>query len=161
LLNEEALARFQPYLKKAAFPVIYVVNSMGWKRSGDVEIFIDNEVVPVEKKVKITDLANGEEVPAQVLTKRREGAYWILEVKDIPAMGYKALKVEVTDQVPVAETGTTIETLENKFIKLLSIKFQVQLAACTTKSYSRNLLMLRILLISDNLSGKLSTIEGR
>jgi hypothetical protein len=70
LLNEEALARFQPYLKKAAFPVIYVVNSMGWKRSGDVEIFIDNEVVPVEKKVKITDLANGEEVPAQVLTKR-------------------------------------------------------------------------------------------
>ena len=34
LLNEEALARFQPFLKKADFPVIYVINSMGWKRSG-------------------------------------------------------------------------------------------------------------------------------
>lgn len=36
LLNEEALARFQEFLKKADFPVIYVINSMGWKRSGDV-----------------------------------------------------------------------------------------------------------------------------
>ncbi len=34
LLNEEALARFQQFLKKADFPVIYVMNPMGWKRSG-------------------------------------------------------------------------------------------------------------------------------
>ena len=37
ILNEEALARFQPFLKKADFPVIYVINSMGWKRSGDIK----------------------------------------------------------------------------------------------------------------------------
>ena len=37
LLNEEALARFQEFLKKADFPVIYVINSMGWTRSGDIQ----------------------------------------------------------------------------------------------------------------------------
>ena len=119
LLNEEALARFQEFLKKADFPVIYVINSMGWTRSGDVEIFIDNEVIPVENKVKIVDLSSGREVPAQILTKRREGAYWILEVSDIPAMGYKALKIEVMGQATPVEAGTNVEVLENKFYKLV------------------------------------------
>jgi alpha-mannosidase len=119
LLNEEALARFQEFLKKADFPVIYVINSMGWTRSGDVEIFIDNEVIPVENKVKITDITSGKEVPAQVLSKRREGAYWVLEVSDIPAMGYKALKIEVQGQAAPVEAGTNVEVLENKHYKLV------------------------------------------
>ena len=119
LLNEEALARFQPYLKKATFPVIYVINSLGWTRSGDIEIFIDNEVIPVEKKVRIVDLSNGREVPAQVLTKRREGSYWVLGVKDIPAMGYKALKAEIIDEAPISEVGSNVETLENMYYKIV------------------------------------------
>jgi len=118
LLNEEALARFQPFLKKADFPVIYVLNSMGWTRSGDIQLFVDYEVLPVKNKVKIIDLTTGKEVPAQVLTKRSEGAYWVLEVSDIPAMGYKALKIEVSGElVPVEATGNT-EVLENKFYKI-------------------------------------------
>jgi alpha-mannosidase len=119
LLNEEALARFQEFLKKADYPVIYVINSLGWTRSGDVQLFIDNEVIPIDKKIKITDLASGNEVPAQVLIRRREGAYWTLEVSDIPAMGYKALKIEVTDQATLPENGTNIEVLENRFYRLL------------------------------------------
>ncbi len=119
LLNEEALARFQEFLKKADFPVIYVINSMGWTRSGDIEIFIDNEVISVENKVRIIDLTSGREVPAQVLTKRREGAYWVLEVSDIPAMGYKALKIEVMGQAAPVEAGTNVEVLENKFYKIV------------------------------------------
>jgi alpha-mannosidase len=119
LLNEEALARFQPFLKKADFPVIYVINSMGWARSGDVNIFIDNEVLPVENKVRIVDISSGKEVPAQLLTKRREGAYWILEVSDIPAMGYKAFKVEILGQAAPAEAGTNVEVLENRFYKIV------------------------------------------
>jgi alpha-mannosidase len=119
LLNEEALARFQPFLKKADFPVIYVINSMGWSRSGTVELFIDNEVIPPENKVKIVDISTGLEVPAQVLTKRREGAYWALGVSDIPAMGYKAFKVEVMAQAATAEAGKNVEVLENKFYKIV------------------------------------------
>ena len=119
LLNEEALARFQEFLKKADYPVIYVINSLGWTRSGDVQLFIDNEVIPVDKKIKIIDLASGNEVPAQVLSRRREGAYWIIEVSDIPAMGYKAFKIEVTEQASSPETGTNIEVLENRFYRIV------------------------------------------
>jgi alpha-mannosidase len=119
LLNEEALARFQQFLKKADFPVIYVVNSMGWNRSGHVNLFVDYEVLPVKTKARIVDLSTGKEVPAQVLTKRAEGAYWVLEVSDIPAMGYKALKIEVTGQDQVSVGGTNVGILENKFYKIV------------------------------------------
>jgi hypothetical protein len=121
LLHEEALARFQEFLKKADFPVIYVINSMGWPRSGDVQLFVDYEVLPVMNNVKIIDLSTGKEVPAQVLSKRAEGAYWMLEVNDIPALGAKALKIEVTGQPANEENNPQagIEVLENRFYKVV------------------------------------------
>jgi len=119
LLNEEAMARFQEFLKKADFPVIYVINSMGWKRSGNVQLFVDYEVLPVTSKARIIDITTGKEVPAQVLTRRAEGAYWVLEVSDIPALGYKALKIELTDQEATPEAGTNVEVLENKYYKIV------------------------------------------
>jgi len=91
---------------------------MGWNRSGDINLFVDYEVLPVMTKARIIDLTTGKEVPAQVLTKRAEGAYWVLEVSDIPAMGYKALKIELTDQKTTPDTGTNVEVLENKFYKI-------------------------------------------
>ena len=118
LLNEEALARFQPFLKKADFPVIYAINPLGWTRSGDIQLFVDNEVLPVNKKIKILDLTTGKEVPAQLLKKRAEGAYWVLEVKDIPALGYKALKIEITGESTPDETAGNTEVLENTFYKI-------------------------------------------
>lgn len=118
LLSEEALARFQPFLKKADYPVIYVVNSMGWDRSGHVSLFVDYQVLPVTVRARIIDISTGKEVPAQVINKRAEGAYWVLEVSDIPAMGYKALKIEVTGGEPEAVSGKNIVTLENKYYKI-------------------------------------------
>jgi hypothetical protein len=119
LINEEALARFQPFLKKAEFPVIYVINSMGWTRSGDIQLFIDNEVLPVMSKARIIDITTGKEVPAQLIKKRAEGAYWVLEVKDIPAMGYKALKIEVSNESTSVEMTGNTEVLENNFYKIV------------------------------------------
>jgi alpha-mannosidase len=119
LLNEEALARFQEFLKKADFPIIYVINSLGWTRSGDINLFIDNEILPVNRKARIIDLTTGREVPAQVVTRRAEGAYWVLEVSDIPALGYKALKIELSDQDVATEAVANVEVLENKFYKIV------------------------------------------
>jgi alpha-mannosidase len=119
LLNEEALARFQEFLKKADFPVIYVINPLGLSRSGIVNLFVDYQVLPVATNCRIIDIATGKEVPAQVLTKRAEGAYWALEVSDIPALGYKALKIEPANQQVTSETGTNTEILENKFYKIV------------------------------------------
>jgi hypothetical protein len=139
LLNEEALARFQPFLKKANFPVIYVINSMGWKRAGDFEIFIDNEVIPVDNKVRIVDISTGSEIPAQILNKRREGNWWVLEVSDIPAMGCKALKIEVTPQTAAAETGSNTEILENRFYKIIIDKNTGAISSLLDKEMNQEL----------------------
>lgn len=139
LLNEEALARFQEFLKKADFPVIYVINSMGWARSGDINLFVDYEVLPIKTKARIIDLTTGKEVPAQVLTKRAEGAYWLLEVSDIPAMGYKALKIELSDQEATAETGTSVEVLENKFYKIVINKTTGSISSLYDKDLNQEL----------------------
>ena len=119
LLNEEAMARFQPYLKKADFPVIYVMNPLGWKRSGSVNLFVDYEVLPVRTRTRIVDLSTGTEVPAQVISKRAEGAWWVMEVNDIPAMGYKALKIELPGFNAKEELEGNTEVLENDFYKLV------------------------------------------
>lgn len=121
LLNEEALARLQEFMKKAEFPLIYVVNSLGWERSGAVELFIDYEVLPLNKSFKITDISTGKEITAQLLRKRSEGAYWILEVSAVPAMGYKALKIEVKNEPEIKENenNTTVEVLENGYYKIV------------------------------------------
>jgi len=118
LLNEEGLARFQEFLKKADFPVIYVINTMGWARSGDIPIFVDYEVLPVKTKARIIDLATGREVAAQIIKRRAEGAYWVLEVNDIPALGYKALKIEMGEEPVFTEKATNTGILENKFYKI-------------------------------------------
>ncbi len=140
LLNEEALGLFQEFLKKADFPVIYVINSMGWERSGSLELFIDNEIFPVDKKVRVIDLASGVEVPAQVISKRAEGAYWTLEVKDIPAMGYKALKIEVTGSEASAQAASNVQVLENKYYKVIIDKTSGSISSLFDKVLSQELL---------------------
>jgi hypothetical protein len=139
LLNEEALARFQQFLNKTDFPVIYVINSLGWNRSGDINLFIDYEVLPVKTKARIIDLSTGKEVPAQVLTKRAEGAYWVLEGSDIPAMGYKALKIELTDQEATNEVGTNVEVLENRFYKIVIDKVTGSISSLFDKELNQEL----------------------
>jgi hypothetical protein len=120
LLHEEALARYQPFLKKADFPVIHIINSLGWKRSGVVKLFIDFQVLPILKTVRIIDMATGLQVPAQMTGKRAEGAYWELEVKDIPALGVKTLKIEVGDHSPEPQADAVyVEKLENQYYSLV------------------------------------------
>lgn len=121
LLNEEALARLQEFMKKAEFPLIYVVNSLGWERSGAVELFIDYEVLPLHKNFKITDISTGKEITSQLLGERREGAYWVLEVSKVPALGYKAFRIEITNDTEksASEKKKEVEVLENEFYKIV------------------------------------------
>ncbi|MFA6127311.1 MAG: glycoside hydrolase family 38 C-terminal domain-containing protein [Bacteroidales bacterium] len=120
LLNEDALGRLQPYLKKADFPVIYVVNSMGWQRSGNVEIFIDYQILPLRKQFRIIDLTTNQPVLVQLLRNRSEGAYWALSVSDVPAMGWKAFKIEsgILDVKNPVNIGEVSKILENQYYKI-------------------------------------------
>jgi len=140
LLNEEALARLQGFMKKADFPIIYAVNTLGWERSGSVELFIDYEVLPVDKHYKITDISTGKEVTAQLLRKRAEGAYWVLDVANVPALGYKALKIEVTnDTEPKANENASKEILENEFYKIVIDKSSGALSSLLDKALNQEI----------------------
>ena len=119
LLNEEALAGLQEFLPKANAPVIYVINPMGWKRSGIAEIFIEYAVLPIDRKVSVIDASSGAIVPVQAVKRRREGAYWYFEVKDVPAMGIKALRVDTSRATDVPDASLTpTDILENRFYKI-------------------------------------------
>ncbi len=152
LLHEEALARFQPFLKKADFPVIYVMNSMGWPRSGHVNLFIDNEVMPVEKKIRIIDLSSGKEVPAQITGKRNEGTYWVLEVSDVPALGYKAFKIEVTEDAATKEidADSDTEVIENEYYRIVIDKPTGSIGSLFDKEMKQELADPKIPITSDS-----------
>lgn len=121
LLHEDALGKLQQYFKKADFPVIYVVNSMGWDRSATVHLFIDYEILPPDRAFSIVDLTNNENIPVQYSHGRREGAYWNLEVNNVPALGFKALKIEVTDRkqaITENKMNENTEVLENSYFRI-------------------------------------------
>ena len=139
LLNEEALARLQEFMKKADFPLIYVVNSMGWDRSGSVELFIDYEVLPIDKNYKITDVSTGKEVTAQLLRKRSEGAYWVLEVNHVPALGYKVLKIETSSLIDIKPNNSAVEILENNYYKIVIDKSSGAISSLIDKALNQEI----------------------
>lgn len=121
LLHEDALGRLQQYMKKADFPVIYVVNSMGWDRSATIQLFIDYEILPSDKAFSIIDLTTNEKIPVQFSHGRREGAYWNMEISNVPALGFKALKIDVSEvkkQVTELAKNENTETLENQYFRI-------------------------------------------
>lgn len=91
-LQEKALAFIEPALNKSNLPTIAVFNTLNWKRSGMVELFIPYEMAPEAGDFTISD-GSGKEVPFQTYERRMEGAYYGLWVKDIPPIGYKTLQV--------------------------------------------------------------------
>jgi hypothetical protein len=122
LLHEDALGRVQQYFRKADFPVIYVINSMGWDRSATVQLFIDNEILPKNKEFSIIDLDSNKKIPVQFSHGRREGAYWNLEVSDVPALGFKALKIEIADKDKtgdIVQQNENTAVLENQYFRIV------------------------------------------
>ncbi len=96
LLREKAIGLIQPYGKKSKEPTVMVYNTMNWKRSGTVEVYIDHDKLPLDKEAQIVD-KDGNKVPAQLLKSRSDGSYWSLWVKDVPALGYSTYKILVSD----------------------------------------------------------------
>lgn len=97
LLQEKALAFLEPALNKSDLPTIAVFNTLNWKRSGLVHLFMEYGIVPEDKTFTISG-PGGEEIPWQVYERRMEGAYYGLWVEDVPAMGYLTLQVNVGEE---------------------------------------------------------------
>jgi len=94
LLKEKALAFLEPALNKSDLPTIAVFNTLNWKRSGLVHLFIEYGIIPENESFTITG-PSGEEIPWQIYKRRMEGAYYGLWIEDVPAMGYLTLQINV------------------------------------------------------------------
>ncbi|MEN8187875.1 MAG: glycoside hydrolase family 38 C-terminal domain-containing protein [Bacteroidota bacterium] len=115
-LEEKTLALIESALNKSSLPTIAVFNTLNWKRSDMVELFIESTIVPEGADFTITD-SEGRKVPYQKYMQRPEGAYFGLWVKDVPPMGYKVLQVnsgKTSNAIPKVKS----EAFENEFYKI-------------------------------------------
>ena len=116
MLREEALGLAQEFLPRTEVPTLAVFNTLNWPRSGLVRVFIDHEIVPSGREVRILDGA--EAVAAQPLERRAEGTYWALWVRDVPAFGCKQLRIETTAAARKEPGPSAPPLLENAFYRL-------------------------------------------
>ncbi|MEZ4943349.1 MAG: glycoside hydrolase family 38 C-terminal domain-containing protein [Saprospiraceae bacterium] len=115
-LEEKVLAFLEPGLTKSDLPVIAVFNTLNWKRSGMVHVFLQNAIANEGADFTITD-AEGREVPCQRFAQRAEGAYFGLWVEDVPPMGYKTLQV-ITGQKSRPIPPVESQVFENNFYRI-------------------------------------------
>jgi len=117
LLREEAMGLVQEFLPRADAPTLAVFNTLNWPRSGLVRVFIDREMLPLDREFRLLDGSGS--VLAQPMERRAEGAYWALWVRDVPPLGFKILRLETTDQPRANQKPADASlTLENPFYKL-------------------------------------------
>lgn len=138
LLREEALGLAQEFIPRAEVPILAVFNTLNWPRSGLVRVFIDHEILPPDREFKILD--GTEALPAQVMERRAEGTYWAVWARDVPAFGFKLLRLqsgtEPRPTPPAAPSGTV---LENAFYKLTVDPAQGGIVSLVDKESGREL----------------------
>ncbi|MBD0779876.1 glycosyl hydrolase family 38 [Maribacter sp. ANRC-HE7] len=141
LLREKAIGLIQPYVDIPREPSVTVFNSLNWSRSGVAEVFIDHDILPLDKSYRIVD-GNGKKIPAQIIKSRGEGSYWALWVKDIPAMGYATYKIEVSDKPNIFKPKVLpiSNTVENDYYKIVIDENNNGLASIFDKELDKELI---------------------
>lgn len=114
-LGEEALGLLQSYISREDVPTLTVFNTLNWKRSGMVEIYIDHQILPLGRKFKILD-TDGNKVATQAMGHRSDGTYWGIWVDDIPAFGYEKFTINVEKEALVKSTDIVNEEIEESEI---------------------------------------------
>ncbi|MDD4869892.1 MAG: glycoside hydrolase family 38 C-terminal domain-containing protein [Kiritimatiellae bacterium] len=117
VFREEAFGQVQEFVSHADVPTLVIFNTLNWSRSGLVHTFIDHKMLPRDKEFRILD--GDKPVPVQESGNWGDGTYWQFWVNNVPALGYKTLRIEISDkprtkQKPVASSPT----LENAYYKL-------------------------------------------
>lgn len=95
-LGEEAMGLLQNDFLNEKDPSLLVFNSLNWERDGLATVYIDHQLVPGSKTPVITDIS-GKQMKAQAVSHRSDGTYWAIWLTDIPAIGFKKLRITTQD----------------------------------------------------------------
>ena len=139
-LAEGATGRLASLVPSAPDPTLLVVNTFNFERSGLLEIYVDHELLPIDRPFRILD-DNGEWVPAQLLRSRPEGSYWAIVAPQIPAYGWRAFRVEVDPEAAVGAAPNTMPATraESGHYRVVLDPATGAIASLTEKSSGREL----------------------
>jgi alpha-mannosidase len=116
-LGEDAMGLLQGLFKREKEPSLVVFNTLNWKRSGLVTVYIDHQLVPMGSTAGIFDM-EGTRLPAQALSDRSDGTYWAIWVSNIPAFGFKKFLVRPLNEQNVTESKDRGGVLENQWYRV-------------------------------------------
>lgn len=116
-IGEEVMGLLQSRFSRENEPSLLVFNTLNWKRSGLVTVYVDHQIVPRGKMAGIFD-QSGTRMAAQPLESRSDGTYWAVWVDEIPAFGYKKFIIRPVDQEMAFPDPVAVQTIENKWYKI-------------------------------------------
>lgn len=118
MLYETSVGLLQNDLRRGKNPTITVFNTLNWKRSEMLTMYIDFEVIPRNQAFRIADF-QGRSLKIQPVRYRKEGCYYAIFAEDIPSMGYKTFEIVFEKQSTNANsTPVNDNCIENPFYKL-------------------------------------------
>jgi hypothetical protein len=118
ILREEVMGQIQPFIPKSEVPTVTVFNTLNWTRSGYMPVYIDHQLLPKDKKFRVLDPAS-RVVPVQPISTREEGTWWMMQVNDVPPLGFQSYRI-VTEQEPQTfpEEKPFTGSLENDYYRI-------------------------------------------
>lgn len=139
-LDEAAMGRMQGIVKNAESPRLVVINTLNFARSGVLELYADQAMLPVDREFRILDERGGA-LPVQLLRTRAEGSYWAIWATDVPALGWREFKVEVGSSAKLSGTPPTraANELDNSFYHLKLDRSRGGISELVDKSSGVNL----------------------
>jgi len=107
MLYETSGGLLQSLVSRDTVPTITFFNPLVWERDALTEIYIDYDIIPENGSCAIVD-EKGNELKAQVVSRRREGCFWRIAVPAVPSLGYRTYRI-LSAEVPGGGSKTAPE----------------------------------------------------
>ena len=131
-VGETALGLLQGYVERnKEHSVVAVFNPMNWNFTGTTTLYIDHQILPLNRKAKLVD-ENGKEAKLQIFKSRSDATYWRIWVEDVPALGAKTYEIVITDEPaqPAERMASADPVIENEWYRI-----EFDMSAGTVKSW--------------------------
>jgi len=118
-IGEVAMGLLQSKFNREEQPSLIVFNTLNWKRSGVVTVYIDHQIVPRGKTAGIFD-HEGNRLAVQPVLHRSDVTQWAVWLTDIPAFGFKKFIIKPIDEIKIPTDHSNTTVLENRWYKIIT-----------------------------------------